>query len=194
MTKWDRFFEDKIREIAKGSYIVDVGGGLKFGKGMEKYKGLFQNKKYLVLDKEPSYKPDIVGDVHNIPLQDNSVDAVVCKAVLEHVEEPGIAVKEIHRILKPGGQALFYVPFLYPYHAEKEIYKDYYRFSKDAVEYLFRDFSKLEYVPVRKFFEMWFYFLPFRLNKVFAPVGRLLDTLVKTKGNQTSGFSIFVIK
>ncbi|MAF36676.1 hypothetical protein CL622_06185 [archaeon] len=194
MSDWEIFFEEKIGEIAKEDYIVDIGGGLKFGKGLSQYEKLFESKKYVVLDKEPSYNPDIIGDIHDLPLETNSVDAVVCKAVLEHVEQPWLAVKEIHRVLKPGGKALFYVPFLYPYHAERGTYKDFYRFSKDAVEYLFGNFSNLEYVKVRGFFETWFYFLPGRIKKVLSPVGRVLDRFIQQSGNQTSGFNIYVIK
>ncbi|TSA45583.1 class I SAM-dependent methyltransferase, partial [bacterium] len=164
------------------------------GKGMRKYEALFAGKKYVTLDKEAKYQPDLVGDVHAIPLPDSSVDAVICKAVLEHVEEPGRAVGEIYRILRPGGKALFYVPFIYPYHAEKGVYKDFYRFSKDAVEYLFRDFSKVEYIGVRGRFETLINFLPFGINRVFARIGRLLDAIFKKSGNQVSGYNIFVIK
>lgn len=194
MRPWDKFFDEKIHEIARSDYILDIGGGVKFGKGLNKYAELFANKRFVTLDKEPKYNPDIVGDIHDIPLPDSTVDAVICKAVLEHVERPERAVEEVLRVLKPGGKALFYVPFLYPYHAERGVYKDFYRFSKDAVEYLFRSASKLEYVPVRGFFETWFYFLPFRLNRLLSPLGRFLDAAVKQSGNQTSGFSIFVTK
>jgi len=194
VTKWEEFFEEKVKEISQGEFILDVGGGLRLGKGMERYKDLFEGKKYVVLDKEASFKPDIVGDIHDIPLKDRSVDAVICKAVLEHIEEPSIAVAELHRILKPGGKALFYVPFLYPYHAERGVYKDYYRFSKDAVEYLFRNFSKLEYVPVRGFVETWFHFLPWKLNRILTPLGRFIDNILNRGQNQTSGFNIFVVK
>lgn len=194
MTSWEKFFDEKIREVAKETYILDVGGGIKFGKGMKQYAALFAGKKYLTLDKEPRYEPDIIGDIHAIPLEDSSVEAVICKAVLEHVEEPAQAIAEIYRILKPGGKAFFYVPFLYPYHAERQVYKDYYRFSKDAVEYLFRNFSHLEYIKVRGFAETWLNFLPFGLNRLFVPFGRVLDKFIKHSGNQTSGFNIFVIK
>lgn len=194
MTPWNKFFDEKIREIAKSDYILDVGGGIKFGKGLQEYAKLFSGKKYVTLDKEPTYRPDLVGDIHHIPLADSSVDAVICKAVLEHVEEPHRAVGEIYRILKSEGKALFYLPFLYPYHARHQVYKDYYRFSKDAVEYLFRNFRKLEYVPVRGFFETWLNFLPAGLNRFFSPFGRFFDFLIKRGGDQTSGFNIFVIK
>lgn len=194
MTAWDKFFDEKIREISKENYVLDVGGGTKFGKGMKEYEPLFAGKKYITMDKEPTYQPDVVGDIHNIPLESNSVDAVICKAVLEHVEDPPKAIAEVHRILKPAGKALFYVPFLYPYHAKKGVYKDFYRFSKDGIEYLFRNFSKLEYIRVRDFFEMWFNLLPRPFNQPARIFGRLLDKLISSGGNQTSGFNIFAIK
>ena len=58
---------------------------------------------YKILDKVADYSPDIVGDIHELPLEDNSVDAILCSAVLEHVEEPQRAVKEMYRVLKKGG-------------------------------------------------------------------------------------------
>ncbi len=42
----------------------------------------------------------------SIPLDDNSIDTIVCYDVFEHVEKPEKALLEINRILKPGGQIL----------------------------------------------------------------------------------------
>lgn len=195
MTAWEKFFDEKIRLIASRSQtILDVGGGLKFSKGMAAYQKLFANHDYKTLDIAAEYKPDILGDIHNLPLPQKSLDAVICKAVLEHVVRPETAVSEIYRVLKPGGMGLLYVPFLYPYHAHSN-YQDYYRFSRDGIRYLFKDFAKIEIVPVRGFWETWFYFLPFGLNRMFGPsIGRLLDKLKKQSGNQASGYNIFVIK
>jgi SAM-dependent methyltransferase len=51
-----------------------------------------------------------------LPVRSDSVDAVVCISVLEHLERASFVVAEVARILKPGG--LFYVatPFQYPFH------------------------------------------------------------------------------
>ena len=65
MTGWDKFFDEKMREIAQTNYILDAGGGTKFGKGLKRYQGLFEGKKYVTLDKDPSTNPDIVGDIHD---------------------------------------------------------------------------------------------------------------------------------
>lgn len=45
----------------------------------------------------------ITGTGENIPLEDNSVDLVVCTNALDHTENPEKTIKEITRILKPSG-------------------------------------------------------------------------------------------
>jgi ubiquinone/menaquinone biosynthesis C-methylase UbiE len=52
----------------------------------------------------------IVGDAHNLKFKDNSFDAVFIMEVLEHVEDPIQVLKEVKRILKPGGYGVFLVP------------------------------------------------------------------------------------
>ena len=66
---------------------------------------------YQVMDPTLEYHPDIVGDIHALPFQDSSQEAIICLAVLEHVEDPWLACRELWRVLKPGGYCLIYVPF-----------------------------------------------------------------------------------
>ena len=49
-------------------------------------------------------------DLTTCPLPDNSVDAVVLLNVLEHIEDDALAVRQLFRILKPGGVAIIEVP------------------------------------------------------------------------------------
>lgn len=53
-------------------------------------------------------------DIHNIPLNDNAFDVVLCNHVLEHVADDLKAMREIRRVLKPGGFAILQVPFFHP--------------------------------------------------------------------------------
>ena len=53
-------------------------------------------------------------------------------------------------MLKNGGKIFGYVPYLYHYHAPQDLkFQDYFRFSKDALSYLFKDFKEVELYPIR---------------------------------------------
>ena len=58
----------------------------------------------------------IVSDIHLLSFKDDSVDAVFCTGVFEHIENPSVAMNEILRILKPGGIVHLEVPFMQPFH------------------------------------------------------------------------------
>ncbi|MCL4418058.1 MAG: class I SAM-dependent methyltransferase, partial [Actinobacteria bacterium] len=58
----------------------------------------------------------ISGDLHKMPFKDNSFDKVVISEVLEHLENDSLAIKEIFRIIKPGGVMVVSVPSInYPF-------------------------------------------------------------------------------
>lgn len=46
----------------------------------------------------------------DIPFPDSAFDLVICNHVLEHVPDDGLAMREVYRVLKPGGQAILQVP------------------------------------------------------------------------------------
>lgn len=204
MNDWDAFFKEKITVIiAENKTILDIGGGLRVSKksgnrydpSREWIVPLLERAKYKIMDPVPDYAPDIVGDIHQIPLKDDSEDVIICLAVLEHVENPFQAVKEMHRVLKAGGSCFVYVPFLYYYHAQTGYYKDYWRFTKDALPLLFKDFSKMEISSVRGSIGTWLHLSPFGGISIVVNLGQRLDRLFgKIKSNQVSGYYVFLIK
>ena len=81
---------------------------------------------------------DVFGSAYHIPFKDDSFDSVICTAVLEHLEEPESAMRETYRVLRPGGCAIYTIPFFWHLHEEP---KDFYRFSKYGLRYLFEKCS-----------------------------------------------------
>jgi predicted SAM-dependent methyltransferase len=53
---------------------------------------------------------DVHFDLHNAPFQDNTYDVIFCNHVLEHVDDDAQCMRELYRIMKPGGWGIFQVP------------------------------------------------------------------------------------
>lgn len=201
---WDRFFREKMTRIfSEASSVIDIGGGLRidpkrnnrYDASREWLRPLAEKVDYKIVDKVPDFHPDIVGDIHKLPFPDASQEAIICIAVLEHVEEPHVAVSEMYRVLKPGGHVFIYVPFLYYYHAEKGYYGDFWRFTKDSLKHLTKDFSTCEIVGVRGPTETLIRLTPLGRWQVFCIVGYIVDRLMgKYASNQVSGYNVFLVK
>jgi ubiquinone/menaquinone biosynthesis C-methylase UbiE len=81
--------------------------------------------------------PLIQFDLVNCPLPDNCVDVVIALNVLEHIKDDETAVKQIYRILKPGGYAIIEVP------ANKELFDFYDGQLKHFRRYALCDLKKI---------------------------------------------------
>ncbi len=69
-------------------------------------------ERYLTADLE-SPLAKLHFDVQQIPLTDESVDVVICNHLLEHVASDGDALRELHRIMRPGGWGVMLAPIDY---------------------------------------------------------------------------------
>lgn len=80
----------------------------------------------------------VITDLEKLPFQNDSLSGVLSIAVLHHVADPRANVVEMRRVLRPGGRALCYIPFIQGYHASPH---DYQRFTQSGVAKLFGDFE-----------------------------------------------------
>ena len=53
---------------------------------------------------------DLHFDLHAIPLEDNRFDVIFCNHVMEHVDDAVQCMRELHRVMKPGGWGIMQVP------------------------------------------------------------------------------------
>jgi SAM-dependent methyltransferase len=104
--------------------ILDCGAGSR-----NKY---FKNVVNLEIVEYPS--TDVLAVGERLPFTDNSFDAVISIAVLEHVKYPWICAREIVRVLKPGGDLICCVPFLQPLHGYPH---HYYNMTAQGLQSLF---------------------------------------------------------
>lgn len=93
------------------------------------------------------------SDILHIPLPDNSVDAEVCFHLLEHLQDDRAGIRELHRVLKPGGVAYIMVPINlrlteteYFGRPHPEVFGHWWAPARDYVE-RFRDFDCQEVEP-----------------------------------------------
>lgn len=127
--------------------ILNCGAGSKrFNKWLEPHAHLFENSQYFAFDAAVNPNLDWCGDIENIALRNESVDAIICWSVLEHVFEPQRCVEEMYRVLKPGGLGLFHVPMWHPLHGNFKAV-DCYRFTFYGLLYCFRQFRQIFIQP-----------------------------------------------
>jgi SAM-dependent methyltransferase len=79
---------------------------------------------------------DLHGSINALPVDDASFDVVLCLQVLEHVPDPAAAVRELRRVVRPGGRVLASTHGIYPFHPNPD---DLWRWTHTGLERLFRD-------------------------------------------------------
>ena len=137
----EKWLKETLLSIPAGLTILDAGAG------ECPYKSWCSHLNYIAQDfgqydgtgseglqtgSWDNSKLDIVSDIIAIPLEDASVDVIMCTEVFEHIPNPLDALKEFKRLLKPGGQLILTSPFLSfthfaPYHFSTGFSRFYYQ-------------------------------------------------------------------
>ncbi|MFF1905116.1 methyltransferase domain-containing protein [Kitasatospora sp. NPDC058218] len=77
-----------------------------------------------------------LGDIHELPLPDHTADRARTDRVLQHVADPARALREIHRVLRPGGRLVMGEPdwdTLAVDHPDSDLSRAYTRYVTDEV-------------------------------------------------------------
>lgn len=129
-----------LLEKIKNPKILIIGGGLdEHGQHISKL-GERLLRHSVNLEIEIGEIVDVVGDGHNLSFSDESFDAVIIQAVLEHVKYPDTVVKEVSRVLKQGGYVYAEIPFMQGFHASPN---DFSRFTHEGIDNLFSYYKKM---------------------------------------------------
>jgi len=170
-----------LREAATQTQgrLVDIGCGRK------PWRSIFEPhvSEYVGVDLGSSAQGtqdvDIIGSAYATGLPDGQADTVLCTEVLEHLEDPPAAIREMHRILSPGGIVVLTVPLFWHIH---EAPRDFYRFTNFGLRYLFEraGFEVIEMRPLTGFIVTFgqllvYYNRRFAKGRVLAGMFRLIN-------------------
>ena len=130
--RWALHFECAIEdavgrfagELPESARVLDAGAG------DGAYRQFFARHRYWAIDLDGEREQlDAVADVTALPFRPESFDGVLSVVTLEHVTDPAAALREVARVLKPGGQLLLVTPLDWEEHQQPHDYFRYTRFG-----------------------------------------------------------------
>jgi len=141
LVRWVYDFEGRIEEAVR-EFAAELGPGarvLDAGAGEGQYRFAFVRQRYTGIDLGIgdagwNYSGlDVVGDLGALPFAGDSFEAALNVVTLEHLAEPGRALAELARVLRPGGRLLLVAPQEWEVHQSPH---DYFRYTRHGLEHL----------------------------------------------------------
>lgn len=160
--KKDLWGINKLSQIPEGKILLDAGAG------EQRFKPYCSHLKYIAQDygeyvsdetrtglqieKWDYKKLDLKCDIIDMPLDNESVDVILCVEVFEHLKNPVLALKEFSRILKTGGHLTLTAPVCCMTHMAP------YYFYNGFSEYWYKEHLKENSFEIREFVQTNNYF------------------------------------
>src|SRR6516225_6909165 len=107
LNKRREIFEDWIAKLPPGRLsVLDIGGRI------QPYRALLEDRieRYIAADVRKTPLVNVLADGEQLPFANGRFDLVICTQVLQYVPEPGLLIREVARVLKPGAYFLLSVP------------------------------------------------------------------------------------
>ena len=162
------FVKSAAQRLEPGTRVLDAAAGT------APYRELFRHCEYLTSDWKLSPHPaarqaDIVAPLTDLPVEDGSFDFVLCTQVLEHVSDPAGVLRELRRVLAPGGRICLTAPLVWQLHEEPY---DFFRYTPHGLRHLLRGagFSEVRVQPVTGYFSTLGYMV-----RICGPITGMTD-------------------
>lgn len=155
--RFENSIEDAVAGFAKSlrphALLLDAGAG------EGQYKSQFGHVRYIgvdlaVGDAAWNYGSlDAIADLCNLSFRAGIFDACLNIVTLEHVRRPDVVVREMGRVLRPGGRLLLVAPQDWQVHQAPH---DYFRYTRYGLEYLLQDagFREINVQPGGGYFQL----------------------------------------
>ena len=133
------FARDVAASFTLAEPLVELGARAAEGQeDVADLRGIFGAKEHIGCDIQPGQGVDRIEDIHDLSFDDDSVGTVICLETLEHVADPLRAVREMHRVLRPGGLLAISSLMFFPIHAHPW---DFWRFTPEGFDLLLAPFE-----------------------------------------------------
>lgn len=200
--------EQALRKFATSlpvdARVLDIGCGHK------PYAHFFPGA-YRGVDIDPDSAADIIADSAAIPLPSASYDAVILTQSLQNIRDVPATVREVYRLLKPGGRCFISAPLVAKLHATpfpsttlpvvnfstQQVptwQHDYWRFTKFGLIVLLRQFSITDVTATTGYVATLcqlgnYFFASFPYPRVFLPIYLLSNLLGVTADRIAAGLA-----